>query len=165
MSSTGGAELAAELGAVSADHLLSVSPEGTEALAGSRTVAVLLPATAFCMRKAYAPARRLIDSGAAVALASDYNPGSCYTYSLPLVFALAVIAMHMTAAEALTAATLNAAAAIGRTDVIGSIEPGKRGDIVLLDAPDYRYLSYQTGLNLARTVLKDGAVVSGEAAV
>lgn len=165
MSSTGGAELAAALGAVSADHLLSVSPEGIEALAGSRTVAVLLPATAFCMRKAYAPARRLIDSGAAVALASDYNPGSCYTYSLPLVFALAVIAMHMTAAEALTAATLNAAAALGRADVIGSIEPGKRGDIVLLDAPDYRYLSYQTGLNLARTVFKDGAVVSGEAAV
>ena len=165
MSSTGGAELAAELGAVSADHLLSVSPEGIEALAASRTVAVLLPATAFCMRKAYAPARKLIDSGAAVALASDYNPGSCYTYSLPLVFALAVIAMHMTAAEALTAATLNAAAALGRADAIGSIEPGKRGDIVLLDAPDYRYLSYQTGLNLARTVLKDGAVVSGEAAV
>ena len=165
MSSTGGAELAAELGAVSADHLLSVSPEGIEALAGSRTVAVLLPATAFCMRKAYAPARKLIDSGAAVALASDYNPGSCYTYSLPLVFALAVIAMHMTAAEALTAATLNAAAALGRADAIGSIEPGKRGDIVLLDAPDYRYLSYQTGLNLARTVLKDGAVVSGEATV
>lgn len=165
MSSTGGAELAAELGAVSADHLLSVSPEGIEALAASRTVAVLLPATAFCMRKPYAPARKLIDSGAAVALASDYNPGSCYTYSLPLVFALAVIAMHMTAAEALTAATLNAAAALGRADVIGSIEPGKRGDIVLLDAPDYRYLSYQTGLNLARTVFKDGAVVSGEAAV
>lgn len=165
MSSTGGAELAAALGAVSADHLLSVSPEGIEALAGSRTVAVLLPATAFCMRKAYAPARKLIGSGAAVALASDYNPGSCYTYSLPLVFALAVIAMHMTAAEALTAATLNAAAALGRADAIGSIEPGKRGDIVLLDAPDYRYLSYQTGLNLARTVLKDGAVVSGEAAV
>ena len=165
MSSTGGAELAAELGAVSADHLLSVSPEGIEALAASRTVAVLLPATAFCMRKAYAPARKLIDSGAAVALASDYNPGSCYTDSLPLVFALAVIAMHMTAAEALTAATLNAAAALGRADAIGSIEPGKRGDIVLLDAPDYRYLSYQTGLNLARTVLKDGAVVSGEATV
>lgn len=165
MSSTGGAELAAELGAVSADHLLSVSPAGIEALAASRTVAVLLPATAFCMRKPYAPARKLIDSGAAVALASDYNPGSCYTYSLPLVFALAVIAMHMTAAEALTAATLNAAAALGRADVIGSIEPGKRGDIVLLDAPDYRYLSYQTGLNLARTVFKDGAVVSGEAAV
>lgn len=165
MSSTGGAELAAELGAVSADHLLSVSPEGIEALAGSRTVAVLLPATAFCMRKAYAPARKLIDSGAAVALASDYNPGSCYTYSMPLVFALAVIAMRMTAAEALTAATLNAAAALGRADVIGSIEPGKRGDIVLLDAPDYRYLSYQTGLNLARTVFKNGVVVSGEVTV
>lgn len=159
MSSTGGAELAAELRAVSADHLLSVSEAGIRELAAGQTVAVLLPATAFCMRMPYAPARKLIDSGAAVALASDDNPGSCYTYSLPLVFALAVIAMHMTAAEALTAVTLNAAAAVGRAGEIGSIEPGKRGDIVLLDAPDYRYLSYQTGLNLAKTVLKDGAVV------
>lgn len=159
MSSTGGAELAAELHAVSADHLLSVSDAGIRALAGGDTVAVLLPATAFCMRMPYAPARKLIDSGAAVALASDDNPGSCYTYSLPLVFALAVIAMHMTAAEALSAVTLNAAAAVGRAEEIGSIEPGKRGDIVLLDAPDYRYLSYKTGLSLVQAVLKDGAIV------
>lgn len=165
MSSTGGAELAAEVGAFSADHLLSVSEAGIASLAQSQTVAVLLPATAFCMRKPYAPARRLIEKGAAVALASDYNPGSCYTYSLPLVFALAVIDMQMTVAEALTAVTLNAAAAIGRADCLGSLEPGKRGDIVLLAAPDYRYLSYKTGLNLVRTILKDGIVVCGEVEV
>lgn len=160
MSSLGGAELACELGAVSADHLLSVSDAGIRRLAASSTVAVLLPATAFCMRKPYAPARKFIDAGAAVALASDYNPGSCYTYSLPLVFGLAVIAMHMTAAEALTAATLNAAAAVGRAGELGSIEPGKRADLVLLQAPDYRYLSYATGLNLAARVFKDGQLVS-----
>lgn len=159
MSSTGGAELACELGATSADHLLAVSDDGVAALAASDTVAVLLPATAFCMRRDYAPARRMIDSGAAVALASDYNPGSCYTYSLPLVFGLAVIAMHMTAAEALTAATLNAAAAVGRAGSIGSLDVGKRADIVLLDAPDYRYLSYATGLNIVAHVLKDGEMV------
>lgn len=160
MNPLGGAELACELGAVSADHLLSVSDEGIRQIAKSPvTTAVLLPATAFCMRKAYAPARKFIDAGAAVALASDYNPGSCYTYSLPLVFGLAVIAMHMTAAEALTAATLNAAAALDLAGKLGSLEPGKKADIVLLQAPDYRYLSYATGLNLVSRVFKDGHLV------
>ena len=158
MSSTGGAGLACRLGAVSADHLLSISDADIEALGESETVAVLLPATAFCMRKPYAPARRMMEAGAAVALASDYNPGSCYTYSVPLIFGLAVIAMHMTAAEALTAMTLNAAAAVGRAAAIGSIEPGKRADIVLLDAPDYRFLAYKTGLNLVERVYCGGVL-------
>jgi imidazolonepropionase len=158
MSSTGGAGLACRLGAVSADHLLSISDADIGALGESKTVAVLLPATAFCMRKPYAPARRMMEAGAAVALASDYNPGSCYTYSVPLIFGLAVIAMHMTAAEALTAMTLNAAAAVGRAAAIGSIEPGKRADIVLLDAPDYRFLAYKTGLNLVERVYCGGAL-------
>lgn len=158
MSSTGGAGLACRLGAVSADHLLSISDADIGALGESGTVAVLLPATAFCMRKPYAPARRMMEAGAAVALASDYNPGSCYTYSVPLIFGLAVIAMHMTAAEALTAMTLNAAAAVGRAAAIGSIEPGKRADIVLLDAPDYRFLAYKTGLNLVERVYCGGVL-------
>ena len=158
MSSTGGAGLACRLGAVSADHLLSISDADIGALGESKTVAVLLPATAFCMRKPYAPARRMMEAGAAVALASDYNPGSCYTYSVPLIFGLAVIAMHMTAAEALTAMTLNAAAAVGRAAAIGSIEPGKRADIVLLDAPDYRFLAYKTGLNLVERVYCGGVL-------
>jgi len=152
MSSTGGAGLACRMGAVSADHLLSISDADIEALAQSETVAVLLPATAFCMRKKYAPARRMIEAGAAVALASDYNPGSCYTYSVPLILGLAVIAMQLTTAEALTALTLNAAAAVQRADSIGSIEKGKRADIVLLHAPDYRFLVYKTGLNLVDKV-------------
>lgn len=158
MSSTGGAGLACRLGAVSADHLLSISDADIGALGESKTVAVLLPATAFCMRKPYAPARRMMEAGAAVALASDYNPGSCYTYSVPLIFGLAVIAMHMTAAEALTAMTLNAAAAVGRAAAIGSIEPGKRADIVLLNAPDYRFLAYKTGLNLVERVYCGGVL-------
>ena len=159
MSSTGGAELACRMGAVSADHLLSISDADIEALAKSQTVAVLLPATAFCMRKKYAPARQMIQAGAAVALASDYNPGSCYTYSVPLILGLAVIAMQMTTAEALTAMTLNAAAAVGRADRIGSIEKGKRADIVLLNAPDYRFLVYKTGLNLVDKVFCCGNLV------
>ena len=122
-------------------------------------MAVLLPATAFCMRKKYAPARQMIQAGAAVALASDYNPGSCYTYSVPLILGLAVIAMQMTTAEALTAMTLNAAAAVGRADRIGSIEKGKRADIVLLNAPDYRFLVYKTGLNLVDKVFCCGNLV------
>jgi len=159
MSSTGGAGLACRMGAVSADHLLSISDADIEALAKSQTVAVLLPATAFCMRKKYAPARQMIQAGAAVALASDYNPGSCYTYSVPLILGLAVIAMQMTTAEALTAMTLNAAAAVGRADRIGSIEKGKRADIVLLNAPDYRFLVYKTGLNLVDKVFCCGNLV------
>lgn len=156
MNSTGGGGLAARLGAVSADHLLAVSKEDIEALAKSSTVAVLLPATAFCMRRPYAPGRHMIDSGCAVALASDFNPGSCYTYSIPLLFALAVIEMHLTMEEALTAMTLNAAAAIGLADSCGSIEPGKQADLLILKEADYRYLVYHTGINMVDHVIKGG---------
>lgn len=159
MNSTGGGGLAAGLGAVSADHLLAVSEDDIQALAQSKTVAVLLPATAFCMRKSYAPARRMIDTGCAIALASDFNPGSCYTYSVPLILALAVIAMHMTMEEALTAMTLNAAAAIGRAKSCGSIEPGKQADLLILKEPDYRHLVYGTGLNLVEQVIKGGEIL------
>jgi len=159
MNSTGGGGLAARLGAVSADHLLAVSKEDIEALAKSSTVAVLLPATAFCMRRPYAPGRHMIDSGCAVALASDFNPGSCYTYSIPLLFALAVIEMNLTMEEALTAMTLNAAAAIGLADSRGSIEPGKQADLLILKEADYRYLVYHTGINIVEHVIKGGELL------
>lgn len=155
----GGAELAGELKAVSADHLLTASPEGAAALARNGVVATLLPCTAFCLAKPYAPARAMIDSGCAVALASDFNPGSCFCNSIPLMMALAVIHMGMTAEEALTALTLNGAAAVGRAGRVGSLEPGKQADIVLLRYPSYAYLVYHTGANLVDTVLKKGRVV------
>ena len=157
--STGGAELAASLSCVSADHLLMISDQGIRDLAGSQTVATLLPCTAFCLAKPYAPARKLIDAGCAVALASDYNPGSCFTNSIPLLFALAVIHMHMTLPEALCAMTINGAAAIGRAETIGSIEPGKKADLVILDPPDYEFLIYNTAKNQVREVFKNGRSV------
>lgn len=157
--STGGAELAARLSCVSADHLLMISDQGIRDLADSSTVATLLPCTAFCLAKPYAPARKLIDAGCAVALASDYNPGSCFTNSIPLLFALAVIHMHMTLPEALCAMTLNGAAAIGRADTIGSIEPGKKADLVVLGPPDYEFLIYNTAKNQVHEVIKNGRSV------
>lgn len=157
--STGGGGLAADLKAVSADHLLAVSDEDIAKLAHSSTVTVLLPMTAFCMRKDFAPARKMIDAGCAAALASDFNPGSCYSYSASLMLALAVISMKVTINEALTALTLNAAAAVDAADQLGSIEPGKRADIVLLNKPDYRFLVYLTGINTVKHVIKDGALL------
>ena len=157
--STGGAGLAARLGAVSADHLLAVSHADIDVLAASDTVAVLLPATAFCMRKPFAPARRMLSAGCAVALASDYNPGSCYTYSIPLLLALAVIGMEMTIEEAVTALTLNAAAALGEADHLGSLEPGKQADLLLLKTGDYRSLVYNTGINQVEHVIQRGQLI------
>lgn len=125
MTTLGGAELACALHAISADHLLSVSDQGIHTLAQSDTVATLLPCTAFSMKKPFAPARKLINAGCAVSLASDFNPGSYFTYSVPLMIALAVLQMNMTLNETITVLTLNAAAAVHRADKLGSIEPGK----------------------------------------
>ncbi|MFT8362170.1 MAG: imidazolonepropionase [Sporolactobacillus sp.] len=155
----GGAELAAELGASSADHLLEASQHGIDCLAEAGVVATLLPATAFCLNKPYAPARQMIDHGCAVALASDLNPGSCFTGSVPLIFSLACIYMHMSAAEALTAFTLNGAAALNRADRIGSIEPGKDADLLLLKYPSHTYLVYNTAVNCVDRVIKKGKLV------
>ncbi|MFA5735093.1 MAG: imidazolonepropionase, partial [Proteiniphilum sp.] len=130
--SLGGAELAAELHCLSADHLLQASDEGIAALAATGTVATLLPLTAFSLRESYARARTMIDSGCIVALATDLNPGSSFTASVPLLFALACIYMQLTPEEAVTAFTLNSAAALGRADRIGSIDVGKQGDLLLL---------------------------------
>lgn len=156
--SFGGAELAAELGCLSADHLLQISDAGIEALAKSNTVATCLPCTAFSLKEPYAPARRMIDAGCAVAVASDLNPGSCFSSSVPLMFALATIYMGMTVEEAVTALTLNGAAAIGRADRIGSIEVGKEGDLALLRFPSYKFLSYHFGVNLVHATIKGGRV-------
>ncbi len=155
----GGAELAVEMGALSADHLLCVTPQGIAALAGSDTIAVLLPGTAFFLRMPWAPARDLIDSGCAVALATDCNPGSSPTESMPMILALACLGMGMDVAEAVTAATLNAAAAIGRADELGSLEVGKRADIIVLDTPTYHHLVYNFGVNPVRHVIKNGRPV------
>ena len=155
----GGAALAAELEAASAEQLLKISEEGMEALVRSGVTAVLLPLTAFSLKEDYAPARSLLEKGAAVALATDFNPGSCRTQSLPLLLATACLYMEMTPAEALTAATLNAAAALERADDRGSIESGKKADLLELSAPSYRHLPYQIGTNLVRTVIKEGRVV------
>lgn len=155
----GGAELGAELGCTSADHLLHASDEGIKALANSDTVATLLPTTAFCLKEPFAPARKMIDAGCAVALATDFNPGSGFTNSVPLMIALGVIYMGMTAEEAVTALTLNGAAAVGRADTIGSLEAGKQADLVILQYPSYKFLPYHTGVNIVETVIKKGKVV------
>lgn len=156
---SGGAELAGRLDAVSADHLLNASENGIESLAKNKVVATLLPATAFCLNKPYANARKMIDSGCAVALASDFNPGSCFSNSVPLIFALACIYMNMSAEEALTALTLNGAAALNRADTIGSIENGKIADMVILKYPGYKYLMYNTGVNIVDKVIKNGNTI------
>jgi imidazolonepropionase len=157
---SGGAALAAELGALSADHLIAVSPEGIDALAGSGVTAVLLPGTSFfLMKHTYAPARALIGAGVPVALASDCNPGSSYTESLPMVIVLAVFELRLSIEEALTAATLNAACCLGLGAEIGSIEEGKSADLLVLDAPNLLHLAYHYGVNPVATVVKAGRVV------
>ncbi len=154
----GGAELAARLKAVSADHLLHASDKGIRRLARSGVIATLLPLTAFSLGEPYARGREMIDAGCAVALASDLNPGSCFSASIPLLFALACIQMKLTPEEAVTALTLNGAAAVGRAKEIGSIDVGKRADMVLLQYPSYKFLPYHIGMNLVDTVIKDGRV-------
>jgi len=155
----GGAELAVELGALSADHLVHVTDAGVSSLAGSDTVAVLLPGTSFFLRSPYAPARRMVAAGCAIALATDCNPGSSPTQSMPMILALACLEMGLTVEQALTASTLNAAAALGRADQLGSLEPGKIADIVVLDASSYHHVVYHYGVNPVRHVVKRGRVV------
>lgn len=157
---SGGAELAAELGALSADHLMAISDQGVEAMATSGVTAVLLPGTSFfLMKDSYAPARRLIEAGIPVALATDCNPGSSHTESMPMILVLAVLKLGLTIGEALTAATLNSACCLGLGNRIGSIEVGKQADLLLLDAPNYLHLGYHYGINPVKAVVKRGEVV------
>jgi len=161
LSDTDGAALAAMLGCASADHLMQISDSGIAALAASNTVANLLPATSFfLMSDRYAPARQLIDAGAIVSLSTDCNPGTSMTESMPMVMQLATLQMRMTVEESLTAATLNGAASLQIANETGSIEAGKRADLVLLDAPNYLYLVYHFGVNLVSRVMRDGAWVT-----
>lgn len=152
----GGAGLAADLGCLSADHLLKISDDDIAKIAQSKTVATCLPLTAFSLMDDYAPARKMIDAGCAVALASDLNPGSCFSCSIPLLIALATIYMHMTVEEAVSALTINAATALGLQDSIGSIEVGKAGDLAVLKYPSYKFLSYHFGMNIVGTTVKSG---------
>ena len=156
---TGGAALAAQLQAVSADHLLHASDSGLDKMARAGTVALLLPCTAFCLGEPYARAREMMDRGIAVAMATDMNPGSCFSESIPLLFALATIQMKMSAEEAVTACTINGAAALDLAERIGSIDVGKRADMVVLQYPSYRFLPYHTGVSCVEKVIKSGKTV------
>ncbi|MCK4240882.1 MAG: imidazolonepropionase [Candidatus Atribacteria bacterium] len=155
----GGAELAAELGAVSADHLLQASERGIKEMARAGVVAALLPGTAFSLKEPYPKARYMIDKQCAVALATDMNPGSCFTESIPLIFALATIYMNMSVEEAVSALTINGAAALNREKTIGSIDIGKKGDIVILEFPSYKYIPYHLGVSCVEKVIKNGIIV------
>ena len=156
----GGAGLAAALGAASADHLLSASDLNLRRMVDAGVTAVLLPATAYSLRKPYARARHMIDTGLPVALATDCNPGSSYTESMPFVVGLAVINMGMTPLEALTAATLNAAYAVGTARTVGSLDPGKQADFLLLDGRSPTILAYHAGVSPVTAVYKRGLRVS-----
>jgi imidazolonepropionase len=157
----GATELAAKLGAISADHLLHVTDAGIQALLQAGTVATLLPGTAFYLGVAFAPARKLIDAGLPVALATDCNPGSCMSENLPLMGTMACTQMKMLPAEVISAMTLNGAAALGLSHAVGSIEPGKQADLVICNVPGYSYLPYHFGVNHAWKVIKSGRVVVG----
>lgn len=155
----GGAELAAEIEAVSADHLLQASDEGIKAMAEKGVVATLLPGTAFSLKEEYARGRYMIDNGCAVALATDFNPGSCFTESIPLIISLATLYMKMTPEEMITALTINGAAALDKADTIGSIDVGKKGDIVIHEFPSYKFLPYHIGVSTIEKVIKNGIMV------
>ena len=155
----GGAELAAEIGAVSADHLLHASDEGLAAMAQANVVATLLPTTAFSLREPYARGRQMIDAGCAVALATDFNPGSCFSEAIPLVAALAALYMNLTPEEIVTALTINGAAALGRAQTVGSLDSGKQGDVVILEHPSFRFIPYHIGVSTVEKVIKLGTLV------
>jgi imidazolonepropionase len=162
LASTGGAELAAELNATTADHIVYISDEGIKAMAQSGTTAVLLPGTTFSLGGTqYAPARKMIETGVVVALSTDCNPGSSYTESLGMIVSLAVLQMKLTAAEAISGVTVNAAAALDRAGKIGRLVAGLQADIVVWDMEDYRELPYHYGVNLATRVIKRGKLVVG----
>jgi imidazolonepropionase len=155
----GAIPLATKLGARSVDHLESTGPDGVRALAASDVVGVLLPASALFLGRPMPPARALVEAGAAVALATDFNPGSAFCESLPLVCSLAATQLRLAPSEALAACTVNAAHVLGRSGRIGRLAPGYRADVVLLDAPDWRYLAYHLGGRLVDTVVLGGEVV------
>lgn len=158
-SAMGGAELASELGAVSADHLLKISYKGIKCMKKADVIAVLLPGTAFSLNADYAPARIMLEAGLPIALGTDFNPGTCLIHSMLFIMALAVLKMQMSVEEALTASTLNAACAVKRADQLGSLELNKQGDLLILDLENYKQIPYFMGHNFIRAVVKRGKVV------
>lgn len=155
----GGAELAGELGAVSADHLLQASDEGLLKMGANDVVATLLPGTAFSLKEHYARGRFMVDNGLAVAIATDFNPGSCHTESIPLIIALSALYMKLTPEEIVTALTINGAAAIDKADTLGSIDVGKKADIVIHEFPSYKYLPYHIAVSTVERVIKNGKLI------
>jgi imidazolonepropionase len=156
---TGGAALAAEVGAISADHLLMSNDNGLRKMVNKGIIGVVLPGTPFSlMMKNYASARKMIDMGIPIALATDLNP-NCWTENMQLIIQLACLNMKMTPAEAICAATYNSACAIGLNDKVGSIEKGKQADIIILDCPNHKYIPYHFGVNLVKNVIKNGKIV------
>ena len=155
----GGSQLAGELGAISAEHLIVCPPEGIESMAKGGVIACLLPATSFNLGSTFAPARDMVKAGVPVAMATDFNPGSCPCLNLQFVINLGCLKYKLTPEEVLTAVTLNGAAAIDMADKVGSVEVGKQGDLVIWDAPDLDYICYRVGSNLADTVIKRGVIV------
>ncbi|MGQ9805307.1 MAG: imidazolonepropionase [Chlorobiales bacterium] len=158
LSSNGGVKLGLRLGAISLDHLEKISDEEIQLLAQSETVATLLPCVSLFLGYDYPPARRLIDSGAIVAIASNFNPGSAMNLNMQLVMFVACAQMSLSPCEALTAATLNAAYSLGLSDTVGSIEIGKRADLLILDTPNFEQAIYFFGINHSKTVIKNGVV-------
>jgi imidazolonepropionase len=159
LSDTGGAALAAEIGAISADHLLLSNFDGLKKMAEKSVSAVLLPATPFSlMQKNYAPARKMIELGVPVALATDLNP-NCWNENMQFIIQLACLKMKMNPAEAITASTFNAACAIKMNNTVGSIEKGKQADIIILNCPSYKFIPYHFGINHVETVIKKGKIV------
>ncbi len=157
----GGTELAVDLGAISADHLVGASNEGIKRLATTGTIAVLLPGTTFYLGKdTFARARKMIDEGVTVALATDFNPGSCPTENIQLIMTFAALRLKMTPEEIWNAMTVNAAYAIGRGEQAGQLVVGRKADVVIWDAPNYFYLPYHYGVNHVNTVIKNGRIIS-----
>lgn len=157
--SIGGVALGCEMGATSVDHLLQITQEDIEKLANSDTVGVILPATAFSLKEHFAPARKMIDAGCAVAVATDFNPGSCNTQSIPLIIALSNIYCQMSMAETLCALTINGACAVGRGEQVGTVEVGKQADLLIHNVSDLSGLCYHFCRDTVRTVIKAGEVV------
>ena len=155
----GGSQLAGELGAISAEHLIVCPPEGIESLAKGGVIACLLPATSFNLGAVFAPARDMVNAGVPVAMATDFNPGSCPCLNMQFVINLGCLKYKLTPEEVLTAVTLNGAAAIDCAHKVGSVEVGKKGDLVIWDAPDLDYICYRVGSNLVKSVIKGGKLV------
>jgi len=159
LSYTGGVELGCELNAISVDHLENISNAGIDILSKSDTIGVLLPGVSFYLNHKYAPARQLIDSGAKIAISSDYNPGSCMTGNMQLIMTIAITQMQISIEEAICASTINGAAALGVQNFVGSIEIGKKADLVIYKINDYKSLPYHFGINHVYMVIKNGNVL------